>query len=133
MVTRQDITIAADKFGRGSQDAKPLLDKLGFSADEKSVSVISKIQCDLIFQTAELTSEKIGECLCEKAFGKRLIPTKTAEFKAMASSAFFGRTKADKKPEAAEPNYRASTTSSRAKERAKYTTSTSTALKPWKF
>lgn len=131
MVTRQDIITAANKFGRGSQDAEPLLDKLGFSADEKSVSVISTIPCDLTFQTAELTSQKIGECLCENAFGKRPVPTKTAESKATASSAFFGRTKADKKPEAAEQNYRASTTSSRAKERAKY--STSTALKPWKF
>ena len=141
MVTRQDIITAANKFGRGSQDAVPLLDKLEFSADEKSVSVISKIQCDLIFQSAELTPQKIAECLCENAFGKKPVSTKTAEFKATAqssrergsivSSAFFGRTKADKKPETAEPNYRASTTSSKAKEKAKYTTPT--ALKPWKF
>jgi hypothetical protein len=139
VVTRQDIIMAANQFGRGSQDAEPLLDKLGFSADEKSVPVISKIQCDLTFQTGELTSQKIAECLCENAFGKGPASTQTAESKvtiqssrergSMASSAFFGR-KAGKNPEADEPHHRASTTSSRAKQRVKYT---NTDLTPWKF
>ncbi len=69
IVTREDITNAAYRFGRGEDDATSLLDNLGFTEGEKSISVISRVHCDEIFQTGTQSSQQIAERLCEKTFG----------------------------------------------------------------
>lgn len=80
-VTRQDIITAAKKFGSGNDDAKSLLDKLGFVDEEKSVSVISRVQSDITFQTGVQSPQQIAEQLCEKAFGNTPALIKTADSK----------------------------------------------------
>jgi len=73
-VTRHDITNAAHKFGSGEEDATSLLAQLGFTDDEESISVISRIPGDAILQTGEQSSQEVAERLCERAFGNTPTP-----------------------------------------------------------
>ena len=77
MVTKHDITNAARIFGRGEADATSLLAKLGFTDGEESISVISRVQSDVLFQTGSQTSQQMAERLCERAFGNTPNPNDT--------------------------------------------------------
>ena len=77
VVTRHDITNAAHRFGGGEDDATSLLAKLGFTDGEESISVVSRIQGDAIFQTGLQSSQHVAECLCERAFGNTPVPNDT--------------------------------------------------------
>ena len=68
VVTRNDITLAAHRFGK-EEDATSLLASLGFTDGEESISVISKVKVDVLIQTGAQSSQQISEHLCERVFG----------------------------------------------------------------
>ena len=77
IVSREDITNAARIFGRGEDDAMSLIEKLEFTDGEESISVISRVKIDTIFQTGTQSSQQIAEHLCEKVFGSPPVPHDT--------------------------------------------------------
>lgn len=72
IVSRDDITNAARVYGKGADDAAPLLAKLGFTDGEENISVVSRVQCDTTFQTGVQSSQQIAESLCQRIFGNAL-------------------------------------------------------------
>lgn len=66
-VTREDIKKAAEKFGK-EENGKSLLVKLGFTDDEKNISVVARLKYDELFQTGSQTSQEIAEDICNKVF-----------------------------------------------------------------
>lgn len=76
VVTRHDITNAARKFGR-EVDATSLLEKLGFTDGDESISVVSRLQSDVMFQTGTQSPQQIAVCLCERSFTNTPAPNDT--------------------------------------------------------